>query len=117
MKPPVFAPITPDQNVMLRTGQFMFERYTEKARRTIFFGRYEASRAFVLTPCSANWVELVAKCPFQSLTAFQVFHGLSSAPNFRSVTPSRNMAKGISLLSLRTRARRHHLPHHFLQDL
>ena len=26
----------------------MFERYKEKARRTIFFGRYEASRAFVL---------------------------------------------------------------------
>src|SRR5438876_8879223 len=23
---------------------FMFERYTEKARRTIFFGRYEASQ-------------------------------------------------------------------------
>src|SRR5204863_8052825 len=27
-----------------RTEPFMFERYTEKARRTIFFGRYEASQ-------------------------------------------------------------------------
>src|SRR5438132_8025063 len=33
-----------DYNVVLHRGLFMFERYTEKARRTIFFGRYEASQ-------------------------------------------------------------------------
>src|ERR1700733_5731601 len=33
-----------DYNVVLHRERFMFERYTEKARRTIFFGRYEASQ-------------------------------------------------------------------------
>jgi hypothetical protein len=33
-----------DYNVVLHRELFMFERYTEKARRTIFFGRYEASQ-------------------------------------------------------------------------
>src|SRR5438445_11158361 len=33
-----------DYNVVLHSELFMFERYTEKARRTIFFGRYEASQ-------------------------------------------------------------------------
>jgi hypothetical protein len=33
-----------DYNVVLHRELLMFERYTEKARRTIFFGRYEASQ-------------------------------------------------------------------------
>ena len=33
-----------DYNVLLHRELFMFERYTLKARRTIFFGRYEANQ-------------------------------------------------------------------------
>jgi ATP-dependent Clp protease ATP-binding subunit ClpC len=33
-----------DYNVLLHRELFMFERYTGKARRTIFFGRYEANQ-------------------------------------------------------------------------
>jgi hypothetical protein len=36
----------------------MFERYTEKARRVIFFGRYEASQfgnqGFIMSECGAE---------------------------------------------------------------
>jgi len=31
-------------NTIVPKGAIMFERYTEKARRTIFFARYEASQ-------------------------------------------------------------------------
>jgi Clp amino terminal domain, pathogenicity island component len=40
----VFVNYGPRLQCVIRRELFMFERYTEKARRTIFFGRYEASQ-------------------------------------------------------------------------
>jgi ClpA/ClpB-like protein len=39
-----FVNCGPGLQCVLHRERFMFERYTEKARRTIFFGRYEASQ-------------------------------------------------------------------------
>ena len=41
---PVFVNYGPRLQLVLHRELFMFERYTEKARRTIFFGRYEATQ-------------------------------------------------------------------------